>query len=225
METERIGTDVTRDRVFAAVAGLDGASLRVALERCIEDHGIDATVADVVVPVLREVGVAWRTGRLGVVHEHFASSAFRGVLGQLRARTGRGRARTAVLACPPHELHDLPLELFGAMLGDRNWRVVVLGANTPMAALGEAVHFLRADACVLAAVRPSAFQSRMPSLSRLAATTPVFLAGAGSAALAAPPPGTIVLPEDLRAAADVVDRVESRVDGMEPAGRGLRGIP
>ncbi len=224
METERIGIDGTRVRVMTAVAVLDGASVREALEQCIEDHGVDTTVADVIVPVLREIGVGWRSGRLGVAHEHFASGAFRGVVGQLRARPGEGRDRTVVLACPPHELHDLPLELFGAMLSARDWRVVVLGANTPMVALGEAVRFLRADACVLAAVRPSAFESRMPSLSRLASIAPVFLAGAGSAALSVAPPGTTVLPADLRGAADVLDRVEPRFARAGAAGRATPGI-
>ncbi len=102
-----------------------------------------------------------------MLHEHFVSSTFRGVLGDLRVPVQGDQARTIVLACPPHELHDLPLELFGAMLHARSWRVVSLGANTPMSAIGEAVRFLEADACVLAGVRRSAFESRLSSLARL----------------------------------------------------------
>jgi hypothetical protein len=69
------------------------------------------------------------------------------------------------------------------------------------------VRFLDADACVLAGVRRSAFESRVPSLTRLGHRLPVFLAGEGAHALPAAPPGTTVLPRDLVAAAEVVDAV------------------
>ncbi|HYH73821.1 MAG TPA: hypothetical protein VD764_11420, partial [Nocardioides sp.] len=96
-----------------------------------------------------------------------------------------------------------------AMLHARGWRVVSLGANTPMTAVGEAVRFLEADACLLAGVRPSAFESRMSSLSRLGARVPLFLAGEGALGLPHPPPSVTVLPRDLREAADLVDATRS----------------
>ena len=152
---------------MAAVRDLDGPTVRDALLQSLLTSGVDDTVTEVVMPVLHDVGDGWERGDLGVLHEHFVSSTFRGVLGELRMPTQGDQLRTVVLACPPRELHDLPLELFGAMLHARWWRVVSLGANTPMVAIGEAVRFLEADACVLAGVRRSAFESRMSSLSRL----------------------------------------------------------
>ena len=148
--------DATRRTVMAAVRRLDGPTVRDALLQSLLTAGVDATVTEVAMPVLREVGDGWQSGQLGVLHEHFVSSAFRGVLGEFRMPVPGERVRTAVLACPAHELHDLPLELFGAMLHSRWWRVVSLGANTPMGAVGDAVRHLGADACVLAGVRRSA---------------------------------------------------------------------
>ena len=197
--------EAARRTVMAAVRDLDGATVRDALLQTLLVSGVDDTVTEVIMPVLKQVGDGWETGELGVLHEHFVSSAFRGVLGELRMPVQGEQVRTVVLACPPRELHDLPLELFGAMLHARWWRVVSLGANTPMTAIGDAVRFLDADACVLAGVRRSAFESRVPSLTRLSSRVPLFLAGEGAAALASPPPGTTVLPRDLRVAADVVD--------------------
>ena len=198
--------DTARRTVMAAVRELDGATVRDSLLQCLVVYGVDATVANVIMPVLRDVGDGWESGELGVVHEHFVSSAFRGVLGELRMPVEGEHVRTVVLACPPGELHDLPLELFGAMLHGRRWRVVSLGANTPMTAVGEAVRFLDADACVLAAVRRSAYESRLSSLSRLGRRVALYLAGEGAMALQAAPPSTVVLPRDLREAADLVDR-------------------
>ena len=206
-------TDSSRDHhtdratVLAAVRDLDGATVRDVLLQSLLVAGVDDTVSEVILPVLKEVGDAWESGELTVLHEHFVSTTFRGVLGELRMPVQGNQVRTVVLACPPRELHDLPLELFGAMLHARWWRVVSLGANTPMTAVAEAVRFLRADACVLAGVRRSAFESRLPSLTRLGQRVPLFLAGEGAYALSAAPPSTTLLPRDLRDAARVVDAV------------------
>jgi hypothetical protein len=205
-----------RERVMSATRELDGGTVRDVLLDALLASGVDATVTGVIMPVLKEVGDDWEAGRLGVVHEHFASSAFRGVLGELRLPVQGAQARTVVLACPPKELHDLPLELFGAMLHARWWRVVSLGANSPMTAVGEAARFLKADACVLAGVRRSSFEARLPSLARLGRTVPLFIAGAGATGLAEVPPGVTVLPDDLVEAAEIVDAAV-RADADTPA--------
>lgn len=212
----------TRRAVMDAVRDLDGPTVRDALLQSLLTCGVDDTVTEVVIPVLHDVGQGWERGDLGVLHEHFVSSTFRGVLGDLRVPVQGDQARTIVLACPPHELHDLPLELFGAILHARSWRVVSLGANTPMSAIGEAVRFLEADACVLAGVRRSAFESRLSSLARLGARVPLFLAGEGALALPMPPATATVLPRDLRVAAAIVDAVGASAslgahDRNEPA--------
>ena len=212
-----------RATVMAAVRELDGATVRDALLQSLLVAGVDDTVTRVIMPVLRDVGDGWERGELGVLHEHFVSSAFRGVLGELRMPVQGDQVRSVVLACPPRELHDLPLELFGAMLHARWWRVVSLGANTPMTAVADAVRFLGADAVVLAGVRRSAFESRVPSLSRLGARVPVFLAGEGAHALAAAPPRTTVLPRDLRLAAVTVDAVGSAGGTDAPRDRSGNG--
>ena len=207
-----------RRTVMAAVRDLDGGTVRDALLQSLLVAGVDHTVTEVIMPVLKQVGDAWESGELGVLHEHFVSSSFRGVLGELRMPVQGDQVRTVVLACPPRELHDLPLELFGAMLHARWWRVVSLGANTPMTAIADAVRYLDADACVLAGVRRSAFESRMPSLTRLGSRVPLFLAGEGALGLPWAPTGTTVLPRDLRAAAHLVDAVTARAgDRTEPA--------
>jgi hypothetical protein len=225
MTSDHLDLSAVRAQVMAATRDLDGSAVRDLLLDALLVRGVDATVTSVMMPVLRSVGEDWEAGRLGVVHEHFVSSSFRGVLGELRLPVDGPQARTVVLACPPHELHDLPLELFGAMLHARWWRVVSLGANTPMTAIGDAVRFLGADACVVAGVRRSAFEARVPSLSRLARNVPVFVAGEGAYALPEPPPGTTVLPRDLVEAAVVVDRVAVPTAGAREGSTTAARVP
>src|SRR5215207_3668299 len=193
-EHDRIDHAAARGTVMGAVRDLDGGTVRDVLLQSLLVSGVDDTVTEVALPVLREVGGGWESGELGVLHEHFVSSSVRGVLGELRTPVQGEQVRTVVLACPPHELHDLPLELFGAMLHARSWGVVSLGANTPMSAVEEAVRHLDADACVLAGVRCPAFESRPSSLTRLGARVPLFLAGEGALGLRSAPAGTTVLP-------------------------------
>src|SRR3954447_5217442 len=141
--------DSLRGTVLAAVRNLDGEAVRDVLARTLRSQGVDFTVAHVLLPVLRQVGDDWATGELSVLHEHFASNTIRGVVGYVGGRSPGPSDRIVVLACPPLELHDLALELFGALLRPRGWHVVNLGADTPLAAVGEAVRLLKADACVL----------------------------------------------------------------------------
>lgn len=224
MATEHdVDPAAARGAVMAAVRDLDGRTVRDVLLQSLLVSGVDDTVTEVIMPVLKQVGDAWESGELSVLHEHFVSSTFRGVLGELRMPVQGDQVRTAVLACPPRELHDLPLELFGAMLHARWWRVVSLGANTPMTAIADAVRFLGADACVLAGVRRSAFESRMPSLTRLGTRVPVFLAGEGALSLPSVPTGTTVLPRDLRRAAELVDAVATRAEAPSADRRPDRG--
>ncbi|MGL4744386.1 MAG: cobalamin B12-binding domain-containing protein [Dermatophilaceae bacterium] len=199
-----------RKRILDAVPLLDGLGLREAVVSFASARGIDAVVAEVMVPVLHEVGEGWDAGRLGVVHEHFASNTFRGVLGELRSTGTSSPGRSVVLACPPDELHDLPLELFGSMLHRRSWRVVTLGADTPMTALIDAVHTLRAEACVVAGVRADVFEPHLRAFTSLASVVPVFLGGAGALALDRPVPDCTVLPPDLVRAARAVDAIRPR---------------
>lgn len=207
--------ETARARVIAATRDLDGATVRTVLLDALLSSGVDDTVTEIIMPVLKDVGDGWESGRLGVVHEHFVSGAIRGVLGELRLPVHGAQVRTVVLACPPHELHDLPLELFGAMMHARWWRVVSLGANTPMTAVADAARFLGADACVLAGVRRSAFEARLSSLSRLARSVPVFIAGEGALSLPDAPRDVTVLPADLVQAARLVDALGAEL--AEPA--------
>ena len=56
----------------------------------------------------------------------------------------------------------------------------------------------------------------MPSLSRLGARVPLFLAGEGAVTLPRTPPHTTVLPRDLRRAADLLDAVGGGGDRSSP---------
>ena len=84
----------------------------------------------------------------------------------------------ALLACPPGERHELGLLSFGLALRERGWRIIYLGADTPVAEVGSAVDLLSPAIVVLAAVVPERFADRATEISALAARTRTAIAGA-----------------------------------------------
>src|SRR4051794_6633230 len=87
---------------------------------------LDRVVGD----ALREIGDRWERGELGVDEEHRASHIISEAIDRLRPRTRR-ESRLAILACPPDELHDLPLRLVRLLLEWAGWRTEFLGAGLP----------------------------------------------------------------------------------------------
>jgi MerR family transcriptional regulator, light-induced transcriptional regulator len=89
---------------------------------------------DLLAPCMAEVGDRWASGRVTVGDEHVASATAARIaarLAPLSVGPGR-RTATVVLAGVPDEQHGLPLTLLANVLRARGWRVVELGANTPV---------------------------------------------------------------------------------------------
>jgi MerR family transcriptional regulator, light-induced transcriptional regulator len=225
MSRESVGAEKilnTRADIFDAILGLDGALLHRELSDYHERHGNDSLVADVLIPVLRQVGDMWECGKLGVLHEHHASNIIRSVVGTFRRPAfDDGTASTVILACPPGELHDLPNHLFSLMLLERGLAPIVLGANTPWKALAAAVRSTDCAACVVSGINPRKIGRHKAVLSTLNGVSPVFLAGR-LAALEVP--GVRTLSDDWRHAASAVDAAASlprpteSVDRSSPVG-------
>ncbi len=79
---------------------------------------------------LREIGARWHRGILGIDEEHRASNMVAEALDCLRPRTNRS-GRTAVLACPPGEWHELPLRLVRLVFEWSGWKTELSGAQLP----------------------------------------------------------------------------------------------
>lgn len=205
MSSDRVSA--VREQLFDAALGLDGDTMRVVVLDCLDTHGVDVVVADVVVPVLRHIGELWQQGRLSVMHEHHASGVLRSLAGELRRGLPREGRRTIVLTCPPGELHDLPSHLFSAMLVDRDFASVVLGASTPWRSTLTATRAVGADAVLVSGTRPRSLRTKSSFLAQMAQSVPLFVAGPAATDLAIP--GVTGLPPDWREAADLVD---ARVD-------------
>ena len=128
------------------------APMRAALVRAIElfdprqlDRELDRATAlgtattiveQVLRPVLAQIGQAWHDGHMSIAQEHLATEAItaatRRLLGLVQPD---GEAPTILLACFADDEHGYAPVALGVHLATWGWRVVILGARTPPAAI------------------------------------------------------------------------------------------
>jgi MerR family transcriptional regulator, light-induced transcriptional regulator len=175
-----IGTAL--ERSFDA---LDERGAQGALDLLLNGFGFRQALAAVILPFLERLGQRWAATEVSVAQEHFASNVIGGRLRSMARGWGQGVGPTAILACPPGELHDLGLLCFGLVLRERGWRITYLGADTPLGDIASTLGELSPAVVVLAAVTPQRFIDSAAEVRALAAQVRVGLGGAGaSAALA-----------------------------------------
>lgn len=197
------------DELWTGIEAFDEEAADRALVGLLWDVPLSEALTRVVIPFLTQIGDRWEDGSLSVAHEHFASNLLRRRLSALAHQrevlpTPGLRRPRVLLACPPGERHDLMLLCFSLLLGERGWRTLFLGADTPVTALVSAARTVGADAVVLAATRPTALTAHSTSISRLAVEHPVYLAGRGADEEVARVSGARLLPRDLVEALDHV---------------------
>lgn len=163
-----------------ALDTFDEPAAQAALDRLVSDLSLPTVLRDVVLPYLTELGERWESGTASIAQEHFASNLIRGRLAGLARGWGNGHGPRAVLACPPGELHDLALMVFGIILNRNGWRIDYLGMNTPVEELTRTVDARHPDLVVLAATLPENLEPHATQLTTLARHAPLALAGAGA---------------------------------------------
>jgi DNA-binding transcriptional MerR regulator len=200
---EPAGQPALRDaaELRAALDLLDAQAAHLVLDRVLGRYTLETVLVSVVLPYLRDLGDRWERGEASVVQEHFASNLLRGRLLALGRGWERGGGPAALLACAPGEQHDLPLIMFGLALRARGWRVVFLGADTPLGSIAEAAADLRPALVAVSAVRADVFARERAGLAAVAREFRVGLAGPGADPALASSIGAEVLAGDPVAAA------------------------
>jgi MerR family transcriptional regulator, light-induced transcriptional regulator len=128
----RKARDHLRGLLDAVLVG-ETSEIGLRLDQAFALLGVDETLEAVVRPLLESVGAAWARGELTVAEEHLVSETVRSRLGHLLGDPGGGVRGTAVLLCVPGERHDLGLMMAAIALRRDGWKVVYLGADTPLA--------------------------------------------------------------------------------------------
>jgi DNA-binding transcriptional MerR regulator len=163
-----------------ALDALDEPGAQAIIDRLLSDLSLTAVLREVIIPYLTDLGERWHRGTASITQEHFASNVIRGRLAGLARGWGGGHGPRAVLACPPGELHDMGLVIFGIVLNRNGWRIDFFGMNTPVEELERHVEASRPDLVVLAVTVPATLETLRPELASLARCAPLAFAGAGA---------------------------------------------
>ena len=167
-------------RLLAAIHEYDEATVQAVLDESFAAFGLEAVLRELILPTLARVGREWEQGTLGISQEHFASNLIRARLLSLARLWGRGSGPVALLACAPGEQHDISLLAFGLILRSHGWRILFLGADTPIATIADAAQSTQPAVTVLASFDSARLEAESSAIRRLAKQVPLVLSGPGA---------------------------------------------
>ncbi len=169
-----------RDDMVAAIGQFDELRLDWLYQEVMALYPVDVVTNCVLTPLLKVLGDRWDRTEGGIAEEHFFGVYMRNKLGaRFHHRRQHPRGPRLLAACLPGEQHELGLLLFALAAHDRGYRIVLLGANMPLAQLPHVLQRTRIDAVVLSSsVEPPAgtLEHDLPNLVA-AIRVPVFVGG------------------------------------------------
>lgn len=202
------GQAATEARLVEAIESYDEPAAHAVLDESFAAFGLEGLLREVILPALTQVGVNWKNGSdEAISQEHFASHLIRGRLLSLARLWSRGDGPLAVLACAPGEAHDITLLAFGLLLRSHGWRILFLGADTPISTLTQTAQHTRPAMIVLASFNPHRLRAQATALAELAKLAPLVLAGPGATPALCDRLGVRGLHGDLITAAQDVARL------------------
>jgi MerR family transcriptional regulator, light-induced transcriptional regulator len=172
--------DGARERLVAAARTYDETSVHAILDESLAGFSLETFLHELVLPVLREIGAEWERGTLEIGQEHFASNLVRERLLALARGWGRGGGPLAILACAPGERHDIGLIAFGLVLRSHGWRILFLGADTPLATFDNAVSTTNPQLVVVASMDSKLLEAQSTQLRQLGRSATLVLSGPGA---------------------------------------------
>lgn len=193
-----------KDDLVQALVDLDDERADHVLSEAHALHPVETVMVHVMRNAMIEIGDRWHAGAVSTTTEHFASSYLQGRLRSLLGLAGRnGRGPVVIVACAATEQHELGAMMVAVSLRREGYRVLYVGADTPLADLRDMSRRVGAEAVLLSASTPDAIRALMDEKSLLAGIAPVL--GFGGMAFDARPQlaeslGGVYLSKDLEAA-------------------------
>lgn len=171
---------VYQRRLIQAIARFDAQVLDQIYNEALSLYPVDIVTSRLIIPLLRELGWRWEKTEGSVAEEHFFSVYLRNKLGaRFHHRNRHLTGPKLVAACLTGEQHEVGILLFALAAADRDFRVVLLGANTPLEELPTVVERADCRAIILSGTVETPMETLRQDLARLvrAVQVPVFVGG------------------------------------------------
>lgn len=157
-----------------ALLAFDEPSAATIWTELFDSLDLMAAFEQVVVPLMRDVGVAWHEGRATVAQEHFATNFVRARLDQLSRQVQPfSGAPIVVLACLEGEHHEIGLLMLAVMLRFQGVRTIYLGQDVPDEDLIRTVEDSQPDVLAVNAGTPEGARHLPGIVERLRETAPL----------------------------------------------------
>ena len=168
---------ITAQRMQSALERFDETGAEQALQELLAAYSAIAVLRDVILPYAHEIGERWGSRHMTVAQEHFASNFLQSRMLALARGWDHGLGPPALLACAPGDYHTLALIAFGITLHKLGWKIIYLGAATPVEMADLASREVKAELVVISAEVTGCLDGHVGALRQLAETRPLGLAG------------------------------------------------
>jgi methanogenic corrinoid protein MtbC1 len=201
------------ERILGAATEFRSVDCEQAITLAIAMLPPQRLVAEVLQPLLREVGERWHRGELSIAHERMVSKIVARHVGlMLDAYDRAARRESVVFATLQGERHELGLLMSAMICASRGFKVHYLGADLPAVEIARFARELGASVVALSVVWQERIGDVTAQLAELASALPpdtaIWVGGSASAVLAQQPlPSACVL---LRDSAEFEQRLDLR---------------
>ena len=165
-----------------AISQFDEAELDSIYQKVMGLYPITEIIKQLIEPVLITLGQRWDKVPGGIAEEHFFSVYISHKLeSRFQQQFGIATGPLIICACLPQETHNLGLSLFCLAAHESNFRIINLGANTPLNHLEVVCERRRPAGVVLAGLQAPSPQT-ISELKKMVCNieAPVFIGGQAS---------------------------------------------
>lgn len=178
-----IDTEDNLDSLMFAMLELDEYKFNKILDHNISSRGFEATMNEVVYPLMEKLSMMWIAGSIKSVHENFVANVIRRktiVAIDNKSRESHPKAKRFLIYLPEGESHELSLLFLHFLLKDMGINVINLGSNIPLIDVLEGQRIFKADYIFTMfndSFSESPLQPYLNELSRHLATSKILISG------------------------------------------------
>jgi DNA-binding transcriptional MerR regulator/methylmalonyl-CoA mutase cobalamin-binding subunit len=169
-----------QEKMLTAIEKFDEPALDSTYNDALSLYPVDIVNQRLTTPLLRLLGERWKKRELGIAEEHFFSVYLRNKLGtRIHHMNQRGNGPLLLLACLPGDLHEIGLLFFALAAVNAGYRVLILGANTPLQQIPGVLDIKPCVGVILSgSAKPASrvIETDLPDLTDQL-TIPVFIGG------------------------------------------------
>ena len=166
-----------RDLVEALIS-LDERQSETLLSEAYSLYPVETVVSELLHHAMVDIGQLWHDGEVTTTTEHFASNFVQGRLRVLMNLTGTSHGAAGVIvACAPHDMHELGALMLAVLLRRSGYRVYFTGANTPIEDLAAMAASVRPVAVMISASGPESMKILEGKKDLLNSLAPMLIFG------------------------------------------------